>query len=258
MFKDKETINRRNMVEYGENLRLLAEALRANEKQPGKLRVLLLDGIEKENKQRNPNHELCTGCKNPKNTAMRITEKRLCRCMYYFNHLPMSKKQKGACDKCDFPLNRTNIGEYEIYDHEVPMDEKWLKVGGVDLIIKGKDTDTFYGVEVKPKKSDETLARMAAEILTYGEINCYQGNIAGNQRISYKPGICFFEESKQHKDYLKFTGVCSFSKKTSNSEEIMADFREILSYINVFLVKHDDKTFKIEMIRPADKDITTL
>lgn len=256
MFKEKANINQKNMNAYGENLRLLADALRANEEQPGRLREFLLDGIEKEDKRRHPSHEICSGCKSKDGKDPKTTEKRLCRCMYYYNH--QSQRQQGQCSGCDFKRKRTNTGDYQVCDYEVPMDEKWVKVGGVDLILKRKDENTYYGVEVKPASSKETLVRMAAEILTYGEINRYQGNSIGNRRISYKPGICFFEESNQHKDYLEFTGVRPFHQKTSNPEELMADFREILSYINVFLIKCDDKTFQIERIHSADKDITAL
>ena len=259
MFKDKETINRRNMVEYGENLRLLADVIRGNEKQREKLKEFLLEKDRKEeNKSHHPEHKICSGCKKEKDKKMRITEKRLCRCMYYFNHTPHTTEQKSECDKCDFPVNRKNIGDYEILDYEVPMDKKWDKVGGVDLILKGKNNDVYYGVEVKPAYSNETLVRMAAEILTYGEINHYRGNIAGNQRISYKPGICFFKDSTQHKDYCKFTDISKFSKKVLNAQDIVDDFEKILSYINVFMIKCDDKSFKIELIRPAYKELATL
>ena len=255
MFKDKENINRRNMNEYGENLHLLANALKENEKQRGKLCDFLLSDAKKENKKCNPNHEICSGCKGNDGKEPKTTEKRLCRCMYYYNH--QSERQQDNCIGCDFTLKRTNTGDYEVCDYEVPMDEKWVKVGGVDLILKRKDKNTYYGVEVKPASSKETLARMAAEILTYGEINHYRGNIAGQQQ-SYKPGICFFKDSTQHKDYTKFTDISKFSKNVSNAKEIVDDFEKILSYINVFMVECDDKAFKIEMIHSADKDITTL
>ena len=63
--------------------------------------------------------------------------------------------------------------------------------------------DNTYAVEVKPQNSSETLVRMFAEILTY------------TTDYDYKPAICFFEGSKQMKDY----------------ETLMAEKNEDLSYL---------------------------
>ena len=68
-------------------------------------------------------------------------------------------------------------------------------------------------VEVKPVDSTETLTRMIAEILTY-TLDC---------AIEYKPGICFFEGSKQMEDFEKYR---------SNS-----DFQYILKFVKPFYIK---------------------
>ena len=130
-------------------------------------------------------HNKCNGLK--KDT---FTEKRLCKCMYYYNNL----FQKN-CDKCDFKQRYKLTGDYEICDYEVPAFYYGDGIGEIDVIIKGKET--VYATEIKPYKgNNETLLRMISEIMTY---------TLGYPNEKYKKAIAFFENTPQEKEYLSMT-----------------------------------------------------
>ena len=130
-------------------------------------------------------HNKCNGLKEDT-----FTEKRLCKCIYYYN-TPFLKK----CDKCDFKQRYKLIGDYEICDYEVPAFYYGKGIGEIDVIIKGKDA--VYATEIKPYKgNDETLLRMIAEIMTY---------TLGYPNEKYKKAIAFFENTTQENEYLAMT-----------------------------------------------------
>lgn len=177
IFKDNESINHRS--EINKQIKELADKVKQAEHSSDMkqtLRQLLINDLESKG-EHIPNHNGCTGCLD----SGRITEKRLCRCMYYYN----SKKEK-ICDACKIEKKWKNIGSTAVTEYEYPTKYVLDKVGGIDLIF-----DNTYAVEVKPQNSSETLVRMFAEILTY------------TMDYDYKPAICFFEGSKQMKDYEK-------------------------------------------------------
>ncbi len=148
------------------------------------LRKHLLNGQISETSHK-PNHEKC---ERPKTD--RVTEKRICRCMRYYN------QESALCKECPLSNKWRNLGKIKITDFEVPMMHKYVNVGGMDLIF-----DRKYAVEVKPPKSTETLARMFAEILTY----TIETDPDGNQ---YVPAICIFNtegnsQMEQFKELMK-------------------------------------------------------
>lgn len=229
MFKDRDNINHRNEKEYGDNIRLLADAIRADAKSPGALREFLLSGGVKLAATHRPSH---AACDHKSSDNIRVTEKRLCRCMYYYNLTP----QPGPCESCDFPCKRKNVGSFEICDYEAPLPEAWKGVGGIDLLLReASQPDIFYGVEVKPPSSSETLVRMVTEILTYAQLDDGRAAISPEQTVRFLPGICFFEGSAQEKDYEKYKDD--------------PDFRSILTRISVFVIRrYTDDTFRIEKL----------
>ena len=161
----------------------------------------------------------------------RVTEKRLCRCMYYYNLTP----RQSSCENCDFPCKRKNVGRFAICDYEVPLPKVWKEAGGIDLMLREVSRpDVFYSVEVKPPSSSETLVRMAAEILTYAQIGGGQAVISTGQTVRFLPGICFFEGSAQAKDYEKYKDD--------------RDFQVILTRVGVFVIRCTDKTFSIDKL----------
>jgi len=154
------------------------------------LKLLLLgttkpDKYSKYGKYESRQHNRCDGLKNEK-----YTEKRLCKCMYYYN-----QTYKKRCDKCDITYRYKIIGDYEIVDYEVPAFYYGDGIGEIDLIINS--SDSLYATEVKPYQgNDETLLRMIAEIMTY---------TLGYPDSKYKKAIAFFEKTPQEKEYLERT-----------------------------------------------------
>ena len=136
---------------------------------------------EKYPKQHYPNHKWCSGIYDPNST--KLTEKRICRCMFYYN------ESFQKCQNCLLQTKWKNVGQIQITNYECPTKHVYKNVGGMDLIF-----DDTYAVEVKPQNSSETLTRMFAEIMTY-TIDCAD---------DYKPAICFFEDSQQMKDFEKY------------------------------------------------------
>lgn len=177
LYKDNPEVNHRNKLR--EQIEELAKKVRLAEQSPDtkkKLRQELLNGVKSKGVHM-PNHIGCTGCCD----SGRVTEKRLCRCMYYFN----TEKDK-TCATCKIKTKWKNVGRIAVTEYEYPTKYVLDNVGGIDLLF-----DDVYAVEVKPQNSDETLARMFAEILTY------------TIDYDYKPAICFFEDSKQMNDYKR-------------------------------------------------------
>ncbi len=191
LYKDNEDINRRGKQE--EQFKILADMIR--------------NGDYEENllpKPRHPydhnfDHNSCDfSLKNPKP----VNEKRICRCWNYYN----KSVHNAKCSDCPFKFKKKNVGNIKIVDFEVPTKFNIAKLGEIDWLLK--DGDEIFATEVKPPESTETLVRMIAEILTY------------TVDSEYKPAICFFSGSKQHRDYIKYkdnayfqyiikqTGIC--------------------------------------------------
>lgn len=126
-------------------------------------------------------HQLCDGIKFSENRN--FTEKRLCKCMYYFN-----SPYKKRCKRCSFTkrFKINNESEYKITDYEVPAYYYGSGIGEIDLIISKDGIN--YATEVKPYKGNrETILRMIAEIMTY---------TAGSDK--YKKAIAFFEINREN------------------------------------------------------------
>lgn len=209
MYKDRLEVNQRNDSAYSQVLK--EEALFLNQYYASKdnkdiLREVFLPDSElsvpknKGTKLHSPNHDNCSGIR--KDDSNKLTEKRICRCMYYYGMKP------EKCQNCLLINKWQNVGEIQVSDYEWPTMHVYKKTGGMDLILDDK-----YAVEVKPVDSTETLTRMIAEILTY----------TLDSSREYEPGICFFEGSKQMEDFEKYR----------NNE----DLQYILKYVRPFFIK---------------------
>lgn len=178
LLKDIPTMNHRS--ENKKYLKMIADVLRranAAEDYNDVLKCELLKNRlgEKEHKKC---HKGCNGC-----DTVKLTEKRICRCMYYYNTEDFPKER---CKTCSIRVKWNNVGKIRVTEHEEPTKYVVDNLGGMDLIF-----DNQYAVEVKPYKNKESLARMFAEILTY------------TIESQYKPAICFFEHSVQRKDFVQ-------------------------------------------------------
>lgn len=136
MFKDKVNINHRNDVEYPINIIDLSNAISQDKSSKGFLKKYLLEDIVIEEKIHNPNHNFCNY---KESDSDRITEKRICRCMHYYNNDAKNKK----CTTCHFSAKWINKSDYEIIDYEVPMPTVVNKTGGIDLLLKSKIDGKF-------------------------------------------------------------------------------------------------------------------
>lgn len=224
MFKDREGINHRNMDAQLRNLSDLAEIVKSTDPKTDARKKALLGFVPKNGKPHVPNHTMCDY--DNENDSVRITEKRICRCMHYFNC--DDPAQRAKCEACKFPWKKRNVGRYGILDYEVPMPCAIDGVGGIDLLVWSVD-DFVAAVEVKPEGSDESLARMISEIMTYCEMADYE--IQGTD-VLMNPAICFFEGSKQHEDF----------EKLKDCDEFLEASAEVV----VFMVSYDSDSFRIE------------
>ncbi len=191
-FKDMETINHRNKDDYLENFKKLEKKIN-DAKNPRAENVFVNKKLLTDKKHVGSHIE----CSMNEKDSPRITEKRICRCMYYYN------KKEEQCNKCPLKYKYNNISkEYDIIEAEIPTIKVIKKCGGIDLVISKKDDfNVKYAVEVKPKYSKETLVRMIAEIYTY---------TAETEFKKYKKAIAFFEGSKQDEDYEKYKDEAYF------------------------------------------------
>lgn len=183
LFKDKDDINHKRAEKT--NIYKLCMFCQEASKIDGSLdKKILRDKLRVdenliEGKAHIHTHEECSGC----DTSTR-TEKRVCRCIYYYN----SNKKKDCDENCKLCLKKwNNIGEISIENYEIPMKSVYENVGGIDLILNYEGHK--YGAEVKPWYSNETISRMVAETLTY----------TSAIEDDYKPAILVFENSKQYK-----------------------------------------------------------
>lgn len=128
-----------------------------------------------------------------------FTEKRLCKCLFYYNSDHFKK-----CEACDFRNRYMISGDYFIKDYEVPAFYFGDGIGEIDLVISPASDETVqFATEVKPAKDEfdpndkgnqETLLRMIAEIMTY---------TFGYPEGKYYKAIGFFENTPQETEYLQ-------------------------------------------------------
>lgn len=210
-FKDNPTINHRSAQD--ENFEKMLNAINGNN-----LKGFLIKGEPDKSKPHIPDHSKCDYSKTD---SERITEKRICRCFYYYN----SSKKTDECDTCKFDYIKKNIGDIKITDYEVPSEFVVDGIGGIDWLLD--DNGTPLATEVKPHESTETLVRMIAEALTY------------TTNTNYTPAICFFLKNKYGNDTKQ---MCDYEKYRNNPT-----FREIVNKTNLRIlgIETTDDTFRI-------------
>lgn len=132
------------------------------------------------------NHTECKGT-----TTDTPTEKRICRCLYYWNS--KNSKHTKHCDTCKYQQGRCGIeGDYRIIDYEVPAHYDGEGIGEIDLLIEGPGG--VYATEVKPPQGNsECILRMITETLTY----------TLDSDGGYRKAIAFFENTPQSEEYSK-------------------------------------------------------
>ncbi|SFR69684.1 hypothetical protein [[Clostridium] aminophilum] len=214
VFKDRVDINNKTAEE--KNMKELADICRKSFTSPDSdmlLKKLLIGEVSDTDKRHHEKHDLCSGCKSDSET-----EKRICRCMYYYD------KNPSICEGCNLPRRWKNIGDIEVTEYEIPTEQVMEGIGGMDLILDGK-----YAAEIKKPYSKETLVRMLAEILTY---------TIGSK---YKPAIALFEGSYQWESFKKHSGEDSLA--------------EILKHVAVFQVsvEYEDNLAKYRIFEIAGK-----
>lgn len=227
LYKDNKYINQKS--KYLDNCKELSDIIKMAKEENNYSKYFLDESKISEGKHR-PNHDECD--MNDRKSS-RLTEKRICRCMYYFG------KDVDKCNKCPLKKKYKNIQKrFAVIDYEVPMEFVTEECGGIDILIEDKKSNEKYAVEIKPKDSSETLVRMIAEIFTY----------TSNCENKYKRAIAFFSGSQQEKDY--------FNKKYRQNE----DFNYLLDQITVFriteaeLLDNNVVEYNIEML---DRNVST-
>ena len=193
MSKEKLTLFKDNITksEYKNRMEQLTSKIDEGE---DALKLLLLGTITPELYSKYGSYKVGQHCRCAGLVNDSFTEKRLCKCMYYYN-ADYPKK----CDKCDIDFRYKLEGDYKIVDYEVPAFYYGDHIGEIDLIIG--DGETLYATEVKPYQgNNETLLRMVAEIMTY---------TIGYPAGKYKKAIAFFEHdlekqiTPQNKEYMQ-------------------------------------------------------
>lgn len=235
MFKDRN-LNKRNDLDQKKNMKELVKAINDLSFNPNALKDLLLDGVIIKNQNHNPNHDSCTYSNSD---SKRITEKRICRCMYYYNDIDASKELKERCAICNYPAKLKNDSPFKILDYEVPMKKVSKNVGGIDLVIQGID-GTVYGVEMKPPCGTETFVRMVSEILTYSELSDYEVEIKGTS-YNFKPAICFFKKKSLASNSIIHSTQWRDYHKWLNDH----DFETLINSVKVFYVTINGNYFDI-------------
>lgn len=179
MYKDSKKVTNKTNLEnaISEMASFLRNLSQDTQEKKQALKQMFLNIEAKKNKTHTPNHSKCNGFKVSHTGTTK--EKRMCHCMFYY----MQNNLKKCCDKCKIEQKWKNVGIIQVTEFEIPTTNVYTGVGGMDLIFDNK-----YAVEVKPPKSEETLARMFAEILTY---------TSDFAEEKYKPAICLFKNSVQ-------------------------------------------------------------
>jgi hypothetical protein len=186
LYKDEKGINYKTLdvqYKYIDNLAKICEEAFSQPQDKDKILIkkLRIPQNMTENGEHEPSHVCCKGC----DTNAR-TEKRICRCMYYYNQNKWPKLCEKPEPNCKMYARWINKGDYIVEEYEWPTKYVLKNVGGIDLVLSDQDGNK-YGVEVKPYYSKETVSRMVAEILTY---------TIGTEFI---PSIAVFAGSEQQK-----------------------------------------------------------
>lgn len=205
LYKDLPIVNQRTDEAMKKVLSEIARLLQTLDEKA--LRDELLQTNEQKIKEldlHEPDHD---GCSSIKKNDLKINEKRICRCMSYYN------QESKKCQNCYIVQKWMNVGKIKITDYEWPTDHVFKNVGGMDLIL-----DNLYAAEVKPIDSSETLTRMIAEALTY----------TADCSLNYRPAICFFKGSSQENDFNKY----------KNSKDLLY----ILKFVKVFKIIYKEKS----------------
>lgn len=217
-FKDNPTINHRSAQD--ENFEKLLNAINGNN-----LKDILIKSEPDKSKPHIPDHSKCDYSKTD---SERITEKRICRCFYYYN----SDKITNECATCPFAFKKKNIGDIKITNYEVPSEFVIEGIGGIDWLLD--DNGKLLATEVKPPESSETLVRMISEALTY------------TIDTNYTPAICFFlknkygNDTKQMVDYRKYRNTPVIRKIIAKTNlrilgiEIIEDTFRIIDLEKIF------------------------
>ncbi len=161
----------------------------------------------------NPERSKCDWESDKKNPE-KETEKRICRCMYYYDNC--SDECRNKC-----PLNRkwceNEDSKIKVVGYEMPMSDAVPGVGGIDLLLD--DGNEKYAVETKrPEGNVDTIALMFAEIMTY---TC---------DTEYLPAIAVFENGFHHRKIKKLL-------KEKNEY-----FLKILKYIKIFIISYSENS----------------
>ncbi len=178
-----------------------------------------------------PGHKLSnshSACSHRKSDSTKVQEKRICRCMRFYNG------DRPKCQACTFPAKRTNgTSKFQLTEYEYPTLYNAPKLGGIDLIWEWGGQQ--YAVEVKPPNSDETLIRMVAEILTYTWHDS-----------RYQPAICFFKY-KWDEETFQSTQELSDQANEYLSYRSDPDFQTIIKmkHLHVFYITLDKERFYI-------------
>lgn len=209
------------------NLSDLAEIVKASDPRTDARKQALLGYVPEKGKRHVPDHSMCEY--DDAKDGDKVTEKRICRCMHYFNC--DNSDQKAKCEACGFPWKKRNASDnLWILDYEVPVPYVVDGVGGIDLLAFTLD-DYVYAIELKPENSNESLARMISEIMTYCEMTDYE---VGRSNVPVLPAICFFEGSKQHEDFKNLKDCDAFLEASAE--------------VCVFMLSYDSDSFRIEML----------
>lgn len=166
-------------------------------------------------------------------------EKRICKCLYYFND-DSSKKACEACVERDNPHFGMKItGDIRVVSYEVVPIKGGAGIGNIDLLLC--DDRYYYITEVKPPRSDETLLRMVAEIMTYGKSLELNKSVKKCGELPVRKAICFWAGSEQEKEFFD-EDYENFGKYTKKLIELFG--------ISVFRVVEDstEKTATFEVI----------
>ncbi|MBE5743706.1 MAG: hypothetical protein E7358_03200 [Clostridiales bacterium] len=185
--KDNEKINQSNYDEYAKNIF-------------DSIMQVFKGGVEEIENNPHPSRNKCVGFTEKPRAGVNDFEKRICKCLYYYNNKDVATT---ACDTCveNGEFFRLNVvGDYKIINYEVPPIKKAKGVGNVDILLT--DDKFVYPTEVKPFTSEETLLRMISEIITY----CEEGvvlpsQLKGRESLPIKLAIAFFEGSNQDKAF---------------------------------------------------------
>ena len=178
------------------------------------------------------NHEskLCDG-------VVSETEHPICKCMFYYD------RNVYPCSNCKCGIKNpwTNKSEdFEVIDYEYPMpyEHRLSQIGKVDIVLRDKNTDEVYGVEVKPprpfgkKPNQNTISTMVAEILTYTSVLEKGGELGRKNGKVLKPAIAFFRDSIQYDKFQEYRNAGD------------SDFINLFKTIKVFTIERSIENAK--------------